>query len=154
MWGANKQYELHYLSEKFYQKYNVTNYPEIEKKGSRPYIVLLFQIKNNTFALPFRTNIRHTNCYKFRQTSRNTDSATGIDFSKAVIINDEEYIGDFATIDEKEYVELNDRFFFIQKKFQTYLEGYCKFANGKGNEYQSRKYIFTTLKYFHDELGI
>ena len=34
---------------------------------------------------------------------------TGIDFSKAVIVNNSEYIGDSAEMDNKEYVELTDR---------------------------------------------
>lgn len=109
---------------------------------------------NNIFALPFRTNIKHNNCYKFQYSSSPTDSVTGIDFSKAVIVNNKEYIGDIAEIDNKEYVELNDRIAFIISKFRTYIKGYYNYASGKANEYQSKKYKYTTLKYFHSELGI
>ncbi|MBO5037293.1 MAG: hypothetical protein J6B51_01670 [Clostridia bacterium] len=151
---SKKIYELHYLSESFYIKYNPTEYTEIEHKLQRPYIVLLIEIDNNTFALPLRTNVKHSNCYKFQYSSRPTDSITGIDFSKAVIVNEQEYIGEPAEIDNKEYVELNDRISFIVSKFRTYLKGYYTYVSGKANEYQAKKYQYTTLKYFHKELGI
>lgn len=147
-------FELHYLSKTFYDKYNTAAYPEIEHKAQRPYIVLLVKIDENTFALPLRTNIKHNSCYKFRYSSRPTDSMTGIDFSKAVVVNDKAYIGDIAEMDNKEYVELSDRIVFIISKFRTYVKGYYTFAAGKANEYQAKQYKYTTLKYFHKELGI
>ena len=151
---TKKLYKLHYLSRKFYDRYNAAKYPEIEHKEGRPYIVLLIKIDDNTFALPLRTNIRHSSCYRFQYSQRTTESVTGIDFSKAVIVNDTEYIGDSAEIDNKEYVELNDRVAFIISKFRTYLKGYYTYVSGKANEYQAKKYKYTTLKYFHKELGI
>ena len=151
---SKKLYELHYLSAEFYKKYNASDYPEIEHKAQRPYIVLLVKVDDNTFALPLRTNIKHNSCYKFRYSSRPTDSITGIDFSKAVIINEEKYIGEAAEIDNKEYVELNDRIAFIISKFSTYIKGYYSYAEGKANEFQAKRYKYTTLKYFHKELGI
>ena len=151
---SKKIYELHYLSKSFYDKYNENEYPEIEHKRQRPYIVLLIKIDKNTFGIPLRTNIKHSSCYKFQYSSRPTDSMTGIDFSKAVIVNNSEYIGDSAEIDNKEYVELNDRISFIISKFRTYIRGYYTYSAGKANEYQAKKYRYTTLKYFHKELGI
>lgn len=152
--NSKKLYELHYLSAEFYNKYNASDYPEIEHKVQRPYIVLLVKVDDNTFALPLRTNIKHSSCYKFQYSSRPTDSITGIDFSKAVIVNEEKYIGEAAEIDNKEYVELNDRIAFIISKFRTYIKGYHIYAAGKANEYHAKRYKYTTLKYFHKELGI
>lgn len=152
--NSKKFYELHYLSAEFYNKYNTFEYPEIEHKTHRPYIVLLIKVDNNTFALPLRTNIKHSSCYKFQYSSRPTDSITGIDFSKAVIVNDLSYIGETAEIDNKEYVELNDRIAFIISKFRTYIKGYYTYVSGKANKYQAKRYKYTTLKYFHNELGI
>ena len=153
--NSKKFYELHYLSPEFYNKYNTVDYPEIEHKAQRPYIVLLVKVDDNTFALPLRTNIKHSSCYKFQYSSRPTESITGIDFSKAVIVNEEEeYIGEAAEIDNKEYVELNDRIAFIVSKFSTYVKGYHSYVAGTSNEYQAKKYKYTTLKYFHKELGI
>ena len=49
---SKKNYELHYLSKSFYDKYNENEYPEIEHKKQRPYIVLLIKIDKNTFGIP------------------------------------------------------------------------------------------------------
>ena len=98
--------------------------------------------------------MRHSNCYKFRKSNRETDSVTGIDYTKAVIVNSPNFIGAEATIDDKEYVELNDRYFFIIKQFESYLKGYCNYVNGYSTPYTEKKYRFTTLKYFHKELGL
>ena len=34
-----------------YNQYNCTDYPEIENKMNRPYMVMLIMIENNTFAI-------------------------------------------------------------------------------------------------------
>lgn len=147
-------FTLNKLSVDFYATYNSAQYPEIEFKPSRPYVVMVVNIDGNRFALPLRTNIRHDYCYKFKSTGRNTSSSTGIDFTKAVIVNDQRFIGSATTIDNKEYVELMNKYFFVIKKFKQYLDGYIKYRKVGGNEYVARRYAFTTLKYFDKELGI
>ena len=89
-----KVFTLNKLSVDFYEDFPSDKFPEIENKPLRPYIVFIIEIDNNRFALPFRTNIRHDYCYKFKKTKRPTMSSTGIDFTKAVIVNDDKYIGD------------------------------------------------------------
>ena len=150
----NKTYSIRFLTEEFYKKYNEEDYPEIEHKDTRPYLVLLLTIEDNTFALPFRTNIRHNYCYKFHNTGRDTDSVTGIDYTKAVIVNDDSFLGNDANIDDKEYVELNGKYFFIIKQFTNYLNGYKKYVAGELNPYAAKKYLYSTLRYFHKELGL
>lgn len=150
----NIKYRLRYLTEDFYKIYNEIDYPEIEHKLERPYMVFLVKIDNNTYAIPFRTNVKHKWCYKFKNTSRDTKYATGLDYSKAVIVNEELYIGGSAVIDNKEYVELNNKYYFIIKQFNAYLKGYIKYAKGEVNEFEARKYKFSTLQYFHEELGL
>ena len=152
--NRNKHYKLNYLSEAFYEKYTSAQFPEIETKHNRPYMVMLIKIDNNTFAVPFRTNIRHSNCYKFKQTTRQTDTVTGLDYSKAVIVNDSAYIGDDARINDKEYDELDRNYYIIIKRFKKYVSGYIDFVNGKSDEYTIKRYRYTTLKYFHSELNI
>ena len=152
--NRNKNYQLNYLSAKFYEVYNPQNYPEIEHKESRPYMVLLLQSDKNTFAIPFRTNISHNNCYRFKNSTRPTETVTGLDYSKAVIVNQEEYIGQSARINDKEYVELNDNYQYIIRQFRKYVTDYVAYVNGKTNYYNAKKFQFTTLKYFHNELGL
>lgn len=152
--NTKKNYQLNYLSATFYAKYNAIDYPEIENKDNRPYMVILIQIENNTFAVPFRTNVPHNNCYKFKNSTRPTNSITGLDYTKAVIVNDSMYIGDAARINDKEYTELNDNYAFIIKQFRKFVTDYIEFANGKQTYYLTKKFQYTTLKYFHNELGI
>lgn len=152
--NKNKRYKLNYLSAEFYNRYNLADYPEIENKENRPYLVLLIKFENNTFAIPFRTNVKHNNCYKFKNSSRSTDTITGLDYSKAVIVNDDRYIGEAARINDMEYIELDANYHIVIKKFVSFVKGYIRYANGNLNEYQAKKYKYTTLKYFHKELGI
>ena len=150
----NKKYKLNYLSAEFYKNYNPDKYPEIENKENRPYMVLLVKVDGNTFAIPFRTNVKHHNCYKFQNSTRPTDSVTGLDYSKAVVVNDSIYIGNAARINDDEYTELDMNYHIIIERFTTYVRGYIKYANKTLNKYQALNYRFTTLQYFHKELGI
>ena len=152
--SMKKIYSLNYLSNDFYSKYNPKDYPEIEHKTTRPYMVLLIKIDSNTYAIPFRTNIRHKYCYNFKKSNRNTQSVTGLDYTKAVIVNDINMISQKATIDNKEFVELNNKYYFIISQFKKYVSGYYDYVNGKLNEYHSKKYKYSTLRYFHKELNI
>ena len=99
-----KKYEINYLSEDFFEKYDSKHFPEIEHKLNRPYLVLVLKVENNTYAIPFRTNVSHKACYRFKNSSRDTHSFTGLDYSKAVVVNDDRYIGTAAFIDEKEFL--------------------------------------------------
>lgn len=150
----NRKFEIRKLSKAFYDKYDETNYPEIERKKYRPYIVILFRINNNTFAVPFRTNIKHNACYKFYNSGRQTKYKTGLDFSKAVIVNNQKYLGKKVMIDRGEYLEISERFYFIVSRFKNYVSNYYRFVRGDMKSYDKRKYQYTTLKYFHKELGI
>lgn len=57
----SKIYELNYLTDDFYQKYNSTDYSEIENKKSRPYMVLLIKVDDNTFLIPFSLIVNDKN---------------------------------------------------------------------------------------------
>ena len=147
-----KLVELRKLSKGFYKDYPHEKYPEMEAKVGRPYVVLLVEISNVKFAIPLRTNIRHSYCYKFRTSDRDTDSATGIDFSKAVVISKDSYLGEETDINDKEYLELQEKVFFIINKFKKYVNGYISFKKNGGNDYVAKRYMYSTLKYFDDIL--
>ena len=53
-----------------------------------------------------------------------------------------------------EYTELNENSVFIIRQFEKFVADYIAYANGKKNYYAVKKFKYTTLKYFHDELGI
>ncbi|MBQ3922884.1 MAG: hypothetical protein II707_06260 [Spirochaetales bacterium] len=68
----SKSYRLVHLSEFFYAKYNPNDYPEMEHKPSRPYLMLVLEVAGNSFAIPFRTNISHKYGYKFKNSNWQT----------------------------------------------------------------------------------
>lgn len=151
----NNNFRLHKLSSQFFIDFPKMNFPEIEEKVDRPYVVLLVKIGNNAFGLPLRTNLRHSYGYKFVSTTRQTNSSTGIDFTKAVILNNTQYLGKATTIDNKEYIELDSKFFHIKAKFERYVQGYVSYKKKNViDENLERKYKYSTLQYYHKELGI
>ena len=86
-------------------------------------------INDIKFAIPLRTNIRHRNCYKFKTSDRETDSITGIDYSKAVVISKDPYLGKITDINDKEYLELQQMIFFIINMFKKYVNDYINTTN-------------------------
>ena len=147
-----KLVELRKLSKEFYKAHPHSEYPEMETKENRPYVVLLVNINDIKFAIPLRTNIRHSYCYKFKTSDRETDSITGIDYSKAVVISKDSYLGEVTDINDKEYLELQQKTFFIINKFKKYVNDYINYKKHGGNEYVAKRYAFSTLKYFDDIL--
>ena len=144
--------ELRKLSKDFYEDYPHDRFPEMVVKQGRPYVVLLVMINNVQFAIPLRTNIRHSFCYKFKTSDRETESSTGIDFSKAVVILKRNYLGEETDINDKEYLELQEKAFFIIRRFEKYIADYIAFRKNGGNEHVAKRYAFTSLKYFDDIL--
>lgn len=98
------------------------------------------EINNIKFAIPLRTNIRHSYCYKFKTSDRETESSTGIDFSKVVVISKDNYLGEETDINDKEYLELQEKAFSIFNKFKKYVFDYISFKKNGGNEYIARRY--------------
>ena len=83
------------LSDKFYQLYG--KYREILQKDVRPYACLEVEIDGIRFAIPFRHHIPHQ--YAFF-----TYDSCGLDYTKAVVINDESMISsEIPTIEQKEF---------------------------------------------------
>ena len=143
-----KTFEVRRLSADFYREYPEDLFPEMEHKAGRPYAVLLVEIRGLVFALPLRTNIRHAYCYKFRTSDRETESATGVDYTKAVVITNDSYLGEMASINDREYTELQNKAFFILRSFERYVDGFVRFRQKGGSERLSKKYRFSTLVYF------
>ena len=115
---------------------------------------MLIQIEDNTFAIPFRTRITHKYSSRFANSSRKTDKSTGLDFTKAVIVNDVKYIGASARVNDAEYSELDINHYVIIRRFKRYVSEYIKYKKGLLPTQVSANYKYSTLKYFHKELGI
>lgn len=137
-----------FLSDEFYAHYDAIKCPELLHKAGRPYVMLLVQIDNCTFAIPFRSHLRHK--YGFI-----TDKATGsgLDFSKAVVITSSTYI----KVPRKISVKANENTLIVTQKaliiqrFKSYLNLYKR--NVEKDVYKRHPNL-TALQYFHKELGL
>ena len=134
--------QVRLLSPIFYERYSDNR--EILSKQNRPYLVLLVEYRGLNFAIPFRSNIQHSHAYKFQGESSKKRSS-GLDFSKSVIIFNEDEIGMSAHIESKEHTELAKRYNFIVEKFQKYIDD---FIEGLKQEPLQPKYNFSSLTYY------
>ena len=153
-------YQILNLTPQFYRDYPSPPYNELIRKNSRPYNCLLLQSHYGYFiCIPYRSHINHKFAYKFKNSIRSKKVNSGLDYSKIVIIKHSEYISDAnAVIDNDEYKETRDKIEYIKNDAQRYIDDYVGCLSGKSAKYSSReferKYRYSTLKYFHKELGI
>ena len=135
------------LENNFYNDYS--NCTEILKKTNRPYAVFLIKLNNLTFAVPVRSHITHKYSIK-------TIGNKGLDFSKAVVINDrQKYISKkYAYIDNREYQIIMEQKWKITKKMEDYIKKYKKAL--KDTFIPANKILCNSscLQYFHAELSI
>lgn len=110
--------------------------------------------------VPFRLHIHHKNAFLFKNTERSKADSSGLDYSKTVLIRPEDYdkyLIENAVVDTDEYKAVRMSIYKIEKQISKYIEGYVnsvsdiESADKKSFE---RKYKYSTLKYFHDILGI
>lgn len=153
-------YQILNLTSKFYNTYPDPPYSEIIRKNTRPYNCLLIQSHYDYFiAIPYRSNINHKYSYRFKYSRRSQRTHSGLDYTKLVIIKNLDYVGNLnAVVDADEYKETRDKIDYIKKDVLTYITDYIEYIQGRSNKYDEksfqRAYEFSTLKYFHRELGI
>lgn len=152
-------YQILRLTDLFYHAYPNPPYLEILEKRKRAYNCLLFQTHYNYFiCIPFRTEISHKYAYHFRNSKRSQKHKSGLDYTKIVIIKNNEYIDARDTIiDNDEFNETMIHLEKIKKEALEYVEDYIMHVNGAHRLHEAefkRKYQFSTLKYFHEELGL
>lgn len=139
--------KFHLLENQFYIDYQ--GCPEILNKENRPYVVFLLTLNNLTFAVPLRSHISHKYAIK-------TVGNKGIDFSKAVVINDrQKYISNKRVlIGSREYQIIMSQKWRITKKMADYIKKYKEAL--KNNSVPANKILCnsSSLQYFHAELGI
>ena len=152
-------YQIYLLSKQFSIKYPLSDYPELMYKEGRPYNCLLIDTHEDyLICVPYRTSISHNNAYHFKRSERSKKYKSGLDYSKIVIIRDMSLISsEKAVIDHDEYLETVQNIEKIIKEVSQYVDTYILHEKGKKILPESgyeRKYKYSTLKYFHKELGI
>ena len=151
--------DVYLLSQQFQTDYPASVYPEIMYKQGRPYNCLLIDSHQDYFiCIPFRPSINHNNAYMFKNSQRSLYCRSGLDYSKIVLISDTKYLDStVAIVDQDEYTEAMRNMSTIAQEaveyVNTYVEHVSQTAPIHEREFQ-RRYQFSTLKYFHDILGI
>ena len=152
-------YQILKLTESFYNAYPNPPYSEILKKKQRSYNCLLFQTHYDYFiCIPYRSEINHKYAFHFTDTFRSRTHKSGLDYSKIVIITKTDYIDvTGAIIDKDEFNETMVNLERIKKEALDFVEDYVAHMNGirllHKKEFD-RRYRFSPLKYFHNELEI
>ncbi len=139
-----------FLTNQFYEDYTTCN--EIEQKSNRPYILVLVKLHNIDFAIPLRSNIKHS--YVFWT---DKDNGCGLDFSKAVVITDKNKYIDYTVepqIRQVEFNALKGKDIIIKRRMVSYINKYKKALNEQNIARNRMLCNYSALQYFHDELGI
>lgn len=132
------------LSKKFYDTY--TGCSEILKKESRPYACLTIEVDGTLFAVPFRHHIKHP--YSFH-----TLGEAGLDYTKAVIISDDDYLTDeHPTIESKEFAIIKRNEQKIKYGLKKYVNQYRRAMRHRDNPRSKSILEYSSLKYFEDYL--
>ena len=155
----NFTHQIYSLSDMFYNTYPKEQFPEILEKKDRPYNCLLIETSYDYYiCIPYRSLIVHENAYFFTETERSRRTRSGLDYSKMVIIKDTEYFNDSpALIDNDEYRETIRNINTIMKDAKEFVNEYLKYKRGTSTLSSSvlrKKYYYSSLKYFHEELGL
>lgn len=152
-------YQILKLTDDFYNAYPNPPYIEILKKRQRAYNCLIFQTHYKFFiCVPYRSEVNHKYGFRFKHTVRARTHKSGLDYRKIVIIDKTEYIGNVeAMADKDEFNETMMNLEQIKKEALEFVEDYIAHINGTKSlhirEFE-RRYTFSTLQYFHKELGI
>lgn len=147
------------LTDAFYRVYANASHKEILTKKQRAYNCLLFQSHYDYFiCIPYRSEISHKYAFHFSNTARSKKHRSGLDYTKIVIIDKMDYIDSKAAIiDKDEFKETMINLERIKTEALEFVEDYVSHIQGTKmlhNREFDRRYGFSTLKYFHKELGI
>lgn len=151
----NLDIQIELLSNSFYEnKANLLD--EVLQKESRPYCVLLVQVKGHNFALPFRTNLPNPENENvcFKTIENGSGGFKGIDFTKAVIV-------DLHTDITNQNIQLSDKqeFLCVQGNVKKIVRLFKKFVERyiteKKNGLETHSdFRYCTLQNYHNELKL
>ncbi len=134
-----------FLTSQFYTDYPNSKYPQIEVKDDRPYAHIVVNTYGKLFCVPLRSKITHPHAYFTNKKTR-----SGIDYSKAVVIDDINYIDNSTKVflRQDEFDKLRGKDYVIQKQFEDYIELYKKAKIDETIPYRDMILNFSTLQYF------
>lgn len=156
-----KQYKIVFLTQDYFRD-NV-NYEEMldhlntTKQSKRQYLFVEIKYKDNNILIPLRSHLpknKHIGDIGYPIPSSEKPNA-GLDFRKIIIVNDENYIENpkFPKIPKSQQHIIQQNYLTIENKAIQYIKGYIK-SSLKNRHRRDKKYRFSTLHNFHQELGI
>lgn len=151
--------EVCQLSIKFYTDYPSTKYPEIMYKKERPYTCVLIDVKDYYICIPFRSSIQHNDAFLFTNTIRSLENRSGLDYKKVILIKDTNYLNTTtpAIVDSDEYKMMMSNIKIIINEICDYITTYVNHIKGIKSLHRReflRHYLYSTLPYFHNILGL
>lgn len=142
--------KLRTLTKVAYQR--VSQHEQVLKKQNRGYGLAFIETDTHIFAIPLRSNLNHPNGFK-TVLDRGTRSWNGLDYSKAIVVQEADLNTEaFKPRDTREYVKIQKNKDKIKAEFIQYLDEYIHSVQSK--KPLDRKFQFTSLQYFHQELGL
>lgn len=136
-----------FLSEQFYKDFPHEHYEQLELKDNRPYAHVQLDIYDKLFCIPLRSNIDHPHVFFTNKRAR-----CGIDYSKAVVITNKEYIDNTKKvfIRPNEYKKLLGKDYLIKKQFLNYIKLYKQAKIDDTVSHREDILKFSTLQYFEE----
>lgn len=154
------------MSEKYYSDFS--DFDEFQKDSKRGHGIFLTKYRNKLIAIPLRSGIkatfknqRHLFCYKEYTKENGVKCITALDLSKVTFIRDEhvDKTKRYHFKDEQEREFYHNNFNRIKLRLDNYIDSYveiCSKINSQNeiNFHAIKKYRYTTLVNFHNELSI
>lgn len=160
---VNINFKCVFIKESYFQQN--THFVEmldpnsIEDQTKRKYIFLNFKYKNNTLLVPLRTempDLSEIGQVGYMVPSKKKPNA-GLDYRKTLIVNNSDYLEISSHPDRKipasQVKIINGNYSAIKNGLIAYVDGYVKSAK-KNRHLLDKKFRFSTLHNFHNELGI
>ncbi len=128
--------------------------PQVLQKN-RGYGIVSVTVNDLTFAIPLRSNMNHNNGLKTIFQKRGGDKVwNGLDYSKALLVEESDLARvAFKPREQAEYDKIQKNKDKITSDFEKYVKNYIVCAE-KGTSSTDKRYKFSTLQYFHKELGV
>ena len=141
--------QLKFLTGQYYIDY--AHCSEMEQKPKRPYAIVLVRAMGYDFAVPFRSNIKHDHAFWTDRSNR-----CGLDFSKAMIVDVGKHVqlGSKPVIRKIEYKALIGKDTEVENGLARYIQTYKNAVARPGHPRNRMILQYSTLKYFHHELGL
>ena len=129
-------------------------YEEILSKEDRPYSCLLVKQHGYLICVPFRTEIRHKYAYHFQTSERSRKYHSGLDFTKVVIVTNQEFINeDITVVAQDEYKEviyniekIVDSVIKFVDDYVEHIKGIKRLSNETNKKYNTKQQLYQSIK--------